>query len=177
MAQDICVPCGEGLVNIRVGAIIRKDGKLLMVHNKNGDYFYSVGGRIQFGESAQEAIVREVKEETGLSMEVEGLGFVHENFFLGDSGKKAGLPVYEISLYFYMKLPEHGTSCCNSFTEDGVEEKLQWVDPEGERTIYPSFFRTDPGEVGDGVKHFVTDERNDPNIRIRRKPLLAEGKE
>ena len=29
--QDICIPCGDGLVNVRVGAIIYKDGKLLMV--------------------------------------------------------------------------------------------------------------------------------------------------
>ena len=59
---DLCVPCGEGLLNIRVGAIIVKDGKALMVKSKFGDYCYSVGGRIKFGETAQEAVVREVFE-------------------------------------------------------------------------------------------------------------------
>ena len=41
----MCVPCGEGLVNIRVGALILKDGKILMVESSRG-YLYSVGGRI-----------------------------------------------------------------------------------------------------------------------------------
>ena len=33
MNKDICVRCGEGVVNIRVGAIIIKDNKVLMVKN------------------------------------------------------------------------------------------------------------------------------------------------
>ena len=57
---DLCVPCGEGLLNVRVGAIIRKDGRVLMVKSNLGDYCYSVGGRIKFGETAEQAVVREV---------------------------------------------------------------------------------------------------------------------
>jgi len=41
MKPDMCVPCGEGLVNIRVGALILKDGKILMVESSRG-YLYSV---------------------------------------------------------------------------------------------------------------------------------------
>ena len=65
MAQDICVPVGDGYVNVRVGAIIEKDGKILMVTNESVDYYYSVGGRIHLGESAGDAVRREVLEETG----------------------------------------------------------------------------------------------------------------
>ena len=31
MGPDMCVPCGDGLLNIRVGAMIVKKGKILMV--------------------------------------------------------------------------------------------------------------------------------------------------
>ena len=65
MSKDMCVPCGEGLVNIRVGALISKVGKILMVESCRG-YLYSVGGRIKVGETAEEAVVREVFEETGV---------------------------------------------------------------------------------------------------------------
>ena len=83
MSKDMCVACGDGILNIRAGAIIMKNGKLLMVGN-NKSYLYSVGGRIKFGETAEEAVVREVFEETGVQMEIDRLGFVHENYFYGD---------------------------------------------------------------------------------------------
>ena len=78
-------PCEGGLVNLRVGAIILKDGKLLMARERRDPYLYSVGGRIQFGETAEEAVVREVEEETGVRLEIDRLGFVHENYFISTS--------------------------------------------------------------------------------------------
>ena len=53
MSNDLTLPIGNGLVNIRVGAIIMKEGKLLMAGNDREDYLYTVGGRIQFGETAE----------------------------------------------------------------------------------------------------------------------------
>ena len=61
MNKDMCVVCDDGFLNIRAGAIIMKDGELLMVSNDR-DYLYSVGGRLKFGETAEEAVVREVLE-------------------------------------------------------------------------------------------------------------------
>lgn len=52
MNKDMCVACDDGILNIRVGAIIMKDGKILMVGNDR-DYLYSVGGRVKFGETAE----------------------------------------------------------------------------------------------------------------------------
>ena len=49
MNSDMTVPCDQGFINIRVGAIILKDGKFLMVGNERSDYLYSVGGRVKFG--------------------------------------------------------------------------------------------------------------------------------
>ena len=79
MVQDLCVKLDEGVLNIRVGAIILKEGKFLMAGNERFPHLYSVGGRIKFGETAEEAVVREVFEETGVEMEVDRLGFIHEN--------------------------------------------------------------------------------------------------
>ena len=105
---DMTVPCGNGLLNIRVGAIIMKKDKIFMVANsKNPEYLYSVGGRIKFGETAEEAVIREVYEETGIQMEVDRLGFVHENYFYGDVDSNLGKLIYEVSFFFFMKLPEN----------------------------------------------------------------------
>ena len=98
MNKDMCVVCDDGFLNIRAGAIIMKDGKLLMVSNDR-DYLYSVGGRVKFGETAEEAVVREVLEETGVQMEIDRLGFVHENYFYGDAPSNLVFLLYESAGY------------------------------------------------------------------------------
>ena len=159
MKNDMCAVCGDGILNIRVGAIIMKDGRFLMVGNNRADYLYSVGGRIKFGETAEEAVIREVFEETGVKMEIDRLGFVHENYFVGDSPAKLGKLIYEISFYFYMKVPSDFAPQCNSATEDDSKEHLRWVAPDEDVKMYPEFFRTELKNPTDTVKHFVTDGR------------------
>ena len=158
-AADMCVPCGDGFINIRVGAIILKDGRFLMVRNHLLDYFYSVGGRIKFGETAQEAVVREVFEETGVLMEVDHLGFIEEIYYIADVPSKIGKEIYEIGYYFYMKVPEDFEPVCDSVTEFGQSEYLEWVAPDEPKTIFPEFFRTQVDITDRSVKHIVRDDR------------------
>lgn len=160
MDKDITLPCGDGFVNLRVGAVIMRDGRLLMVGNDRADYLYSVGGRIKFGETAEEAVVREVFEETGTLMETDHLCAVHENYFYGDSPTNMDKLIYEISFFFVMKVPAAFEPVCGSFTEDDSKEYLTWVLPDTEKTIYPDFFRTAGDGFGGGVRHYITDERN-----------------
>ena len=155
----MCVACDDGFLNIRVGAIIMKDGKILMVGNERANYLYSVGGRIKFGETAEEAIVREVFEETGVNMEIDRLGFVHENYFYGDAPSNLGKLIYEISFFFYMKVPRDFAPISESFTEDNSKEHLKWVSLDEDIKMYPEFFRTELKNPMDTVKHFIKDER------------------
>ena len=158
MAQDLCVKLNEGVLNIRVGAIILKDGKFLMAGNERFPHLYSVGGRIKFGETAEEAVIREVYEETGVKMEVDRLGFVHENFFPGDTDVKLNAVVHEISFFFYMKVPNDFEPVCYSYTEDNRKEFLKWVDADEPQMLYPEFFRTELLNPTEQVKHFVTSD-------------------
>lgn len=158
MSKDMCVACGDGILNIRAGAIIMKNGKLLMMGN-NKSYLYSVGGRIKFGETAEEAVVREVFEETGVKMESDRLGFVHENYFYGDMPSNLNKLIYEISFFFYMKVPDDFAPVSESFMEGSSKERLVWVSLDDEIKMYPEFFRTELKNPTDTVKHFVNDER------------------
>ena len=159
MPTDMTVPCGEGLINLRVGAILLRDGKFLMASNRRDPYLYTVGGRIQFGETAEDAVVREVEEETGWKLKVDRLGFVHENYFIMDFGSVPGKPVYELDFYFYMEVPRDFEPVVQSHTSDGLMERMEWVTPDDPRTIYPDFFREELQHPDLTVKHFVTDER------------------
>lgn len=156
MNHDLCVKMEDGILNIRVGAIIMKDDKFLMVENDRFDHMYSVGGRIKFGETAEEAVVREVFEETGIKMEIDRLGFIHENFFPGDSLKKQGNIVHEISFFFYMKVPTDFEPVCDSFSEDGDKEHLVWIRTDHKKKYYPEFFKTELANPSRDVKHYVT---------------------
>lgn len=156
MKHDLCVKMEEGILNIRVGAIIMKDDRFLMVENDRFDHLYSVGGRIKFGETAEEAVVREVFEETGRKMEIDRLGFIHENFFPGDSLKKQGNIVHEISFFFYMNVPTDFEPVCDSFTEDGDKERLVWIRADHQKKYYPEFFKTELANPSKDVKHYVT---------------------
>lgn len=160
MAQDITLPIEDGYLNVRVGAIIIKNEKLLMVGNDREDYYYSVGGRVQFGESLEDAVRREVLEETGYALAIDRLGFVHEDFFYGDTPSKLGKPIHELAFYFYMKTPEAFEPRCRTLTEDGASEHLVWVSPDTDRTVYPAFFRTELKTPSPGIRHIVSDERN-----------------
>ena len=159
MPQDMCLPCAEGYVNLRVGAIILKDGKFLMVGSSRFDYLYSVGGRIQFGESAEQAVVREVFEETGVRLEVERLGFVHETYFIGDTPGKLGKPIYELAFYFYMKTPEDFEPVRGQEVDLNAGEYLTWASCDDERAFFPKFFRTELRRPEPGIKFFADDER------------------
>ena len=159
MNHDMTVPCEEGLINLRVGAIIMKNGKILMVGNNRVDYLYSVGGRIKFGETSEEAVIREVYEETGVKLDVDHLGFIHENSFYGDVASTRGKLIYEVSYFYYMKVPEGFEPVCMSMTEDDHEEFLRWIDVKDPIRYYPEFFRKELLHPTDGVKHFVTDGR------------------
>ncbi|MGB4609932.1 MAG: NUDIX domain-containing protein [Saccharofermentanales bacterium] len=157
--KDMCVHCGEGVINIRVGAIIIKDNKVLMVKNDRDNYYYSVGGRIQFGETAEQAVKREVKEELGFEMEVDRLGFICEAYFYGTIGDKAERLIYEPAFYFYMKTPDDFSIQNSTFLEDGTPEYLEWILLNTDKIIYPEFFKTELMSVSEEIKHIVADER------------------
>lgn len=97
-----------------------------MVNNNRDDYYYSVGGRIQFGEAAEQAIKREVKEELGCEMEVDRLGFICEAYFYGTIGDDQERLIYEPAFYFYMKVPDDFDLQGNTFLEDGTPESLEY---------------------------------------------------
>lgn len=78
--QDLTVEIDKMFLNIRVAAVIKADDKLL-VSKWNNDRISLIGGRVKIGESTQEALVREVAEETGLKVVAAQLHAVVENFF------------------------------------------------------------------------------------------------
>ncbi|WP_425342789.1 NUDIX domain-containing protein [Methanobacterium petrolearium] len=62
---------------LTVDAVITaEDGKIIFIRRKNPPYQGSwafPGGFVEYGETVEEAVLREVKEETGISIEIQDL--------------------------------------------------------------------------------------------------------
>ena len=79
------------------------DGRILLCLPKDRSYSYLPGGHIEFGETGREALVREMKEETGLDATAgELLGVVESSFV------QKGERHCEINLIYEMRIREEG---------------------------------------------------------------------
>jgi ADP-ribose pyrophosphatase YjhB (NUDIX family) len=94
--------------DIRATALLVETGALLVVQQTVGSREWSLpGGRVEGGERLDEAVVREVEEETGLACRVERLAYVadkpdsrppilHVTFVMRRIGGKVRLPSNEL---------------------------------------------------------------------------------
>jgi 8-oxo-dGTP pyrophosphatase MutT (NUDIX family) len=79
----------------RVAAVLLNEGKILLFTEELIDCWVLPGGGIKIFESSEEAIKREFKEETGISIKVERLLWIVENSFEMD-----GLKYHALELTF-----------------------------------------------------------------------------
>ncbi len=151
---------GDRWFRYRAAAIIVENEHVLFAGNETADYLYSIGGGVQHGETAEEAVLREVFEETGVHYEIDHLAVIHENFFNESIGALNELNCHEISLYFLMKPRGTQELHSNSMTQ-GVKEKMRWIPIcELDRyKAYPTFLKDYFGREHAGIEHIVTDER------------------
>ncbi|RLI21545.1 hypothetical protein DRO54_03440 [Candidatus Bathyarchaeota archaeon] len=89
---------------IGVGAIIIQNGKILIVRrgSEPGKGKWSVpGGLVELGETVEQTVVREVKEECGLDVEVDELIDVVDSMTFDENGK---LKYHFVILDFFVKI-------------------------------------------------------------------------
>lgn len=145
----------------RAAAIIVENDCVLFVGNESEDYYYSVGGGVHVGETAEAAVVRVVFEETGIHYEIDRLAVIHENFFNENNGSLKGLNCHEVCFYFLMKPRGTQELNSNSYTR-GYREEMHWI-PIRELSKYkafPSFLKDYFSKEHSHVEHIITDQRN-----------------
>lgn len=160
MEYDCAMRNGNKAFRYRAAAIIVEDNCVLFAGNEVDDYFYSVGGAVHMGETAEEAVKREVLEETGVSYEVDHLAVIHENFFIGSFGLK-GVECHELAFYYWMKPMGKRAFTSQSRTMSGVKETMHWIpiDELDKVNAYPLFMKEFLQTPHTGVAHIITDER------------------
>lgn len=144
----------------RAAAIIVENDCVLFACNEKDDYFYSIGGGVHMGETAEDAVIREVFEETGVHYEIDHVAVIHENFFNENGGSLKGLNCHEISFYFLMKSRGTQELNSNSMTQ-GVKEEMCWIPIKDldQYKAFPIFLKDYLNREHSGIEHIVTDER------------------
>ena len=111
-------------------------------------------------ETSEDAVVREVFEETGVHYEIDRLAIIHENFFYGDGGTINGYHCHEIAFYYLMKPRGAKELHSNSYT-CGVKESMHWIPIEdlNKYRAFPTFIKDYLSNTPKEIVHIVTDER------------------
>lgn len=98
---------------VKVVALYLQDGKLLVGRNADREVFYGIGGKLEAGETHEQCLLREVKEE----LDCDVTGFEYFDTFTGPSFNKA--KIVEMPCFF-VELRGHPKP-----TNEVVE--LRWV--------------------------------------------------
>lgn len=134
----------SNLLQVRVTGILIENGKILLVkQNVTPDRKWSLpGGRVEQGETLEEAIVREIEEETGLTTKVNKLlyicdkpdtlpSLIHITFLLQTIGGEIRLPsnefdnnpISDVLMIPINKLVDHGfTDKFMTIVQDGFPQ-------------------------------------------------------
>lgn len=158
---DILFKTDDYVFSYRVAGVCVQDGRVLL-HNTTRDPGYAFpGGHVSFGETNEETLVREFREEIGADIEVGELRWVAEVFFpWGDK------PCHQICLYYNVNIISDNIPLSGGFTGgehlDGRDFEIlfHWVplDRIDEIELYPPQCAKLLREADGGVVHFVYKE-------------------
>src|SRR5882724_11015002 len=77
--NDPTAPLANSLV-VAVAAFVANDlGEILMIERSDNGLWAIPGGAQDIGETTSDAVVREVREETGIDIEVEGIDGIYSD--------------------------------------------------------------------------------------------------
>lgn len=121
-------------------AIIRQGNSVLAMQcfdkTKNKTFYRLLGGGIEYGEKAEEALCRELKEELGLEITILRKLGVEESLFTFEDNLG-----HEIVFFFEAEFVDKEAYTKDLFfiEDEKKNDKAIWVELDGHNLIYPAF--------------------------------------
>jgi len=142
--------------DFRVAAIAIQREHILALRVEPHDFWFLPGGHVEINERAEAAIVREMREETGMNVAVDRLVWVVENFFTLE-GKRH----HELGFYYLVTLPKAADLDLNKEfygqEENGTQLIFRWhrLDALKNLNLQPSFLKTSLNALPTAITHIV----------------------
>lgn len=159
--MDILFKTDEYVFSYRVAGICIHNDKVLLQKPTNDNAFAFPGGHVELGETNEQTLIREFKEEIGADITVSDLKWVGEIFF--PWGNK---PCHQICLYYIVGIKSNNVPLEDMFIgKEKIEGRkfdleFHWV-PISELNnieVYPTNVVELMNKINDGVQHFVYQE-------------------
>lgn len=123
-----------------IKAVIIKDNALLVERCDYGRGAFSKlpGGGQQWGETIKEALVRECKEELGITVIPEGLLFIRDYIAKNHPDALASQRFHQVELMFWCHVADF-SMLGKGAAPDGVNQEIDWIplDQLGKSDFYP----------------------------------------
>ena len=107
--MDLSFRVQDAKFNYRVCGLILSGDCVLAMQDEHAPYFYLPGGRVQLGETAEEAILRELREELDIEAAIQRPLWLCQNFFTEDVDQ---VRYHELCLYFLLDASRAGLPLC-----------------------------------------------------------------
>lgn len=149
--MDVSFKIGNEKFNYRVCAMIISDGKILAMHDERSPYYYLPGGRVAIGETAENAVIREIREELGVTPKIVRPVWLNQAFFTEDVNN---LHYHELCIYFLMDITNTDLSSRgkNFTTNEGDRiHTFEWLEfaQLKDEYFYPVFLKKDIFNIPD----------------------------
>lgn len=143
--MDISFISGNDKFNYRVCAMIISGNKILAMHDERSPYYFLPGGRVKIGETAEDAVIREIQEELGIVPKITRALWLNQAFFKEDVDN---LNYHELCIYFLMDLRDTALLLRGEkFTtnEGDRTHTFEWLEFDRLKNeyFYPSFLKKD----------------------------------
>ncbi|MBS6842136.1 MAG: NUDIX domain-containing protein [Clostridiales bacterium] len=141
--MDISFKVENQKFNYRVCAVILSENQILAMRDERSPYFYLPGGRVKMGETAEQAVIREVWEELSVTPKIDRPLWLNQAFFTEDVD---GLRYHELCLYFLMDISDTDLAQRNpvfTLTEGTHTHTFEWLafDRLKDTYFYPIFLK------------------------------------